>query len=84
VAGGRSRRKVNGRCVKPTATNAKRKHCIRKPSVHGSITRTGKTGANAFTFTGNLGEHKLAPGTYQLTAAPTGRTSQTTKFTIKR
>jgi hypothetical protein len=52
--------------------------------VHGSITTSAKAGSDSFTFTGKVGGHKLAPGTYQLTATPTGGTSQTTKFTIKR
>jgi hypothetical protein len=76
-------RKVNGRCVKPTAKNANKPRCVRKQSVHGSIVKTGKLGANSFTFTGKIGGHKLAPGTYRLTATPTGGTSHTTKFTLK-
>jgi hypothetical protein len=77
-------RKVHGRCVKPTAKNAKNKHCIRKQSVHGTITTSGSTSSDSFTFTGKIGGHKLAPGTYQLTATVTDGTSQTTNFTIKR
>ena len=50
--------------------------------MHGTITRTGTTGANRFTFTGMIGGHKLAAGTYQLTLTPTAG-SQTTNITIK-
>jgi hypothetical protein len=77
-------RKVNRRCVKPTAKNAKHTRCVEERSVRGSLTTSAKAGADSFTFTGKVGGHKLAPGTYQLTATPTGGNSQTTTFTIKR
>ena len=76
-------RKVNGHCVKPGAKNNNHKHCTRKKAVPGSITASGKTSANSFTFTGKIGGHKLGPGTYQLTAT-TGGAGQTTTFTITR
>jgi alpha-tubulin suppressor-like RCC1 family protein len=77
-------REVKGRCVTPTAKNARHKHCIRRQSVHGSITTSAKAGSDSFTFTGKIGGHKLAPGAYQLTATPTGGTSRTADFAIKR
>jgi hypothetical protein len=51
--------------------------------VRGAITRTGSTGANTFTFNGNIGGHKLDPGSYQLTATTHGG-SQHVKFRIAR
>ena len=78
-------RSVNGRCVKP---NPKRDRCTRLLPVRGTLTRTGNAGANAFMFNGTIGGHKLAPGTYRLTATPSthARTGapQTARFTIRR
>jgi hypothetical protein len=75
-------RKVNGRCVKPTTKNSKDRKCTRLISVHGQLVKTGTAGANSFSFNGTIGGHKLAPGTYQLTATPTGGASQTVTVTI--
>jgi hypothetical protein len=78
-------RKVKGRCVKPTKKNRKHKRCHRLIGLHGSITLTGKAGNNSFTFNGKLAGHKLAPGSYQLTATPTagGRTGTPQRATFK-
>ncbi len=79
-------RKVKGRCVKPTKKNHKRPRCARWVAVRGRIMRAGKAGANAFTFTGRVGGHKLGPDRYQLiaVAAAHGRTGtpQNVTFTI--
>jgi hypothetical protein len=65
-------REVKGRCAKQTKKNHKQTRCTRLVAVPGSITLAGKTGANAFTFAGRMGGRKLAQGSYQLTASPTG------------
>ena len=74
-------RKVNGRCVKPTSKNNKQRRCTRNQNVPGSISGTGKSGANTFTFTGKMGGHKLGPGIYQLIAT-TASGSRSAKFQI--
>lgn len=78
-------RKVKGRCAKQTKKNHKQLRCSRLVAVPGSITLVGKAGANAFTFTGKIGGHKLGPGSYQLTATPTasGHTGTPQKVTFK-
>ena len=50
--------------------------------VHGQLVKTGHAGADGFTFDGKLGGHRLASGSYQLTATPTGGKPHTTTFTI--
>ena len=77
-------RKVNGQCVKPTKKNKTHKSCNRLVTVRGTITQTGKLGANSFTFNGKLDGYKLAPGSYQLTATPTGGKPHTTTLKIVR
>jgi hypothetical protein len=68
-----SGRKVKGRCAAPTKKNHKHARCSRWVTVRGRIRLAARAGANAFTFTGKVGSHKLGPGTYQLTATPTAR-----------
>ena len=75
-------RKVNGKCVKQTGKNKHKKLCMRLVKVSGNILKTDKLGASSFTFNGKLGGHKLGPGTYQLTATPTGGKPQTVTFKI--
>ena len=78
-------RKVKGRCVRQTNKNRKRSRCPRWVGLHGSIARVGQAGANAFTFTGEIGGHKLAPGVYLITATPSAgsdRTSREVEFQI--
>jgi hypothetical protein len=75
-------RKVEGKCVKPAKNNQGHTKCFRLVTVSGKIVKTGKLGANTFTFNGKLGGHKLGPGTYQLTATPTRGKPQTVTFTI--
>ncbi len=62
--------------------NKYKQKCLRLIGVHGQLVKTGHAGASSFTFDGRIGGHKLAPGTYQLTATPTGGKSQTITFTI--
>lgn len=66
-------RKVNDRCAKRTKKNDKHPRCSRLVTVPGRIRLAARAGANAFTFTGKVGRHKLGPGSYQLTASPTAR-----------
>ena len=75
-------RKVNGKCVRPTSKNNHKKPCTRLIGVHGQLVETGKAGANSFSFNGKIGGHTLTPGTYQLTATPTGGKPQTVTITI--
>ena len=77
-------RTVNGKCVRQTAKNHGKKKCTLIKKLAGSITKSGSSGANSFTFDGKLGGHKLNPGTYQLTATPSGGGSQTVTFKIMR
>jgi hypothetical protein len=77
-------RRVNGRCVKPTKRNGKHSKCTRLVSVPGKIVQSGKAGPNHVTFSGRIGGHKLGPGTYELTASPSGGRSTETSFTIAR
>jgi hypothetical protein len=76
-------RRLKGKCVKPTQKN--RKHhakCTLTKKISGSLTAAGTAGANTFTFSGNIAGHKLAAGSYVLSATPAGGKPQTTKFTI--
>jgi polyvinyl alcohol dehydrogenase (cytochrome) len=79
-------RRAKGRCVRPTRKNRRAARCTRLISVPGSIRRAAKAGANAFTFTGTIGRHRLGAAGYRLTATPTanGRsgTPQSVRFTI--
>jgi hypothetical protein len=73
-------REVRDHCVKPTSKSKHKKACTRLVAVHGKIAQTGKAGANSFVFNGKIGGHKLAPGTYQLTATPAGGAPKTATF----
>ena len=75
-------RKANGKCVKPTKKNKHKQKCPRLIGVHGQLDKTGHAGADSFTFDGKLSGHRLARGSYQLTATPTAGKPQTTTFTI--
>jgi hypothetical protein len=77
-----SGRKVKGVCAKRTRKNNKHRKCVRLVELHGKIVQRGYAGANGFTFNGKIGGHRLSPGTYQLTATPTGGKPRLTTFTI--
>jgi hypothetical protein len=64
-------RLVQGRCVRPTPTNHKRRRCTRLVGLRGSLVRASLAGANNFTFGGLPGAGNLAPGSYELIATPT-------------
>ena len=75
-----------GKCVKPPKKRKKhQKRCSRLARV-GSFLHQDVAGPNHFHFSGRLGGHKLAPGSYLLSASPsrwgvTG-TTQTKGFKI--
>jgi hypothetical protein len=73
-------RKVNGKCVKPTGKH--QQPCKRMVTVPGELVKSGATGDNTFTFDGKIGGHKLGPGSYQLTATPTGGKPSQISFKI--
>jgi hypothetical protein len=75
-------RKVKGRCVTPTRKNRKHRKCTRLVSVRGKIVKSGKAGANQFSFNGKIGGHTLGPGTYELIATPTRGNSRKVTFKI--
>jgi Ca2+-binding RTX toxin-like protein len=61
-------RRVNGRCVRPTASDRRAKRCTRWARVRGSLTRQGAAGTNVFRFSGRIGGRRLRPGAYRLVA----------------
>lgn len=76
-------RKIHGKCVKRTRKN--RKHhakCTITKRIRGSLTKEGTAGANAFTFNGKIAGHKLAAGSYVLTATPAGGKPRRANITI--
>ncbi len=52
--------------------------------VKGKIVKSGKAGANHFTFNGKIGGHALGAGTYQLIATPARGKPKKAKFTLTR
>jgi PKD repeat protein len=75
-------RRVRGRCVRPTRTNASARHCTRVVLLRGYFVRTGRAGANAFRFTGRLAGRRLVPGVYWLVARAADRAGN--RSVIKR
>jgi hypothetical protein len=61
-------KRVNGKCVRPKRSNRRKRTCVRYVNVAGSITQTGKVGANSFTFRGRIGGSRLAVARYRLVA----------------
>jgi len=61
-------RRVRGRCVKPTRSNATRKRCTRYVKVRGSLARTGAAGPNRLRWSGKLAGKALRVGRYRLNA----------------
>jgi CSLREA domain-containing protein len=81
-------RRKGKRCVKPTRKLRKAKNCTRYNGV-GTLTRTGKAGANKVAFSGRIGTRKLTTGTYRAVlgatdAAGNHSTTRTVKFRIVR
>jgi hypothetical protein len=75
-------RRMNGHCVKPTSRNRRRPTCTRLVGVTGSLTLSGSPGANRFAFNGKIGGRDLGPGSYLLTATPSGGTGSTAFFEL--
>jgi hypothetical protein len=72
-------RRVKHKCRPQSKHNKHDPRCTRTTTV-GTITIAGHTGHNTHKFSGKLGKHKLAAGTYRvaLTAANTSRQHSTT------
>jgi hypothetical protein len=72
-------RAPDGRCVKRTRANRRRRKCARLVRLHGSFRLAGVAGANSFRFTGRLAGRTLKPARYRLTATPSagGKTGKT-------
>jgi hypothetical protein len=60
-----SGRSVNGKCVRPSKGNAKKKACTRYVKA-GAFTHKDAAGPSSIRFSGRLGGHKLAPASYRL------------------
>jgi CSLREA domain-containing protein len=77
-----SGRKVGGKCVAQTHKNKHKSKCVRLIKVSGKMVKTGGAGSNHFVWKGRIGGHHLGPGTYKLTATPSGGKPQTVTFKI--
>jgi hypothetical protein len=76
-------RRVGGKCVKQTKANKAKRRCTRLKPVRGVFTHPGGAGANAFKFSGRIGNKPLSPGSYVLTAT-TGASSKSAGFKVVR
>jgi hypothetical protein len=67
---------IKGRnCVRQRRSTHHAKRCMRYIPI-GAFTHTDRAGANSFHFSGRVGGHPLAHGSYRLSAIPrVGRTS---------
>jgi hypothetical protein len=61
-------RRVGGRCVKKTRSNASKRRCLRFVRLAGSFKSTGGAGQNGIRFSGRLNGRKLGVGSYKLVA----------------
>lgn len=76
-------RRVKGTCVKQTRRNrGHHARCTITKRISGSLSTLGVAGPNTFDFNGKISGHKLAAGSYVLTATPTGGQPRTAKFRI--
>jgi hypothetical protein len=67
----RSGRRVGGRCVAPSRSNARNRHCTRRVSVANLTLHAGAEG-NRFRFRGRISRRKtLGPGSYTATITAT-------------
>jgi hypothetical protein len=78
-----SGRMVNGHCVKPETRNRKYPRCTRLVGRGGNLTRKGKAGANSFIFGAKMIGRRPGPGSYQLTATPSGGTPKKVSFKLR-
>ena len=75
-------RMVNGRCVRPTRKNHRRRGCTRLITVRGKLVQRGAAGPNRLTFKARIGGRPLRPGRYRLIATPAGGEPATAGFTL--
>jgi N-acetylneuraminic acid mutarotase len=68
-------RRSGGRCVAPTTKNHQQPSCTRLVELKGTLSQSGKQGANRFIFNGKVGGHTLGAGRYRLTATPSSNGS---------
>ncbi len=61
-------RSVGGHCVRPTRANRRHRRCTRWTTL-GSFTHADVAGPNLLRFSGRLGRHKLAIGSYRFSLA---------------
>jgi CSLREA domain-containing protein len=59
-------RRSGKKCVKPAKRNRGKPKCRRTVTLAGGLTQAGALGSNSLHFSGRLGGHKLAPGSYRL------------------
>jgi hypothetical protein len=88
IARKRAGRRVNGRCVEPTARNRRRPHCDRYVTA-GTLRLAGRQGTNTLRFSGRLNGRNLSSGTYRASAMATdaaGNASRASRvtFTVRR
>jgi hypothetical protein len=74
-------RRVKGRCVKRTKANGAMKRCPLFKQVKGTFADSGRSGPNAFKFSGRIGGRALKPGSYRLVGS-TSAASQNASFRI--
>jgi glucose/arabinose dehydrogenase len=70
-------RRIASRCVAQTAGNRNHQKCTRGITLRGPRPQAGRAGANTLLLT-----RRLAPGSYTLTATPTGGAPQHVTFKI--
>jgi hypothetical protein len=82
-------RNAKGKCsTKPVRKGSHAKKCTLTVTLRGSFTHRDNVGKNSFHFTGRLGQARLAPGNYRLTAVArlSGKTSRAIShaFAVRR
>jgi hypothetical protein len=70
-------RMVAGRCLAQTTRNRHHKKCTREITLRGATAEAGNAGANTLRLA-----RKLAPGSYTLTATPSGGAPRRITFTV--
>ena len=74
--------RTGNRCVAPTEHNGGDARCIRLTSIAGQIVKGTPAGSHSLVLSASFAGHRLAPGTYELTATPRAGTPKTITFTI--
>jgi hypothetical protein len=75
-------RTAGHRCVKPTVDRRQTDRCTRWIGLPARLTTVGAVGDNSFAFYGKVGGNRLHPGTYRLTATPSGGAPHTVTLKI--